>query len=74
MIDQNLLEAVAKSGHKENWIKLLNEVKNQVADIRKGNYSNETRKAVIEVIDSMILDKIKVLSQEPQRAEPDDYK
>lgn len=72
-MDTNLIEAIAKSDYKGNLVKLLEQIKSQVADIRVGNYTNETRKAVIEVIDEMILKKIRTLEEEPKR-DVDDYR
>jgi hypothetical protein len=57
------LEALAKS-QKENLLKVLEEVKAEIADIRKGNYSNEARLCAIEFLDKLLVEKIKVLSGE----------
>ncbi len=62
MLDPKLISALSKSDYKKNLVIYLEQVKNEVADIRKGNYSTETRGAVIEVIDKLILNKIKVKS------------
>ena len=60
MIDPKLIKAIAKSDYKTNLVKYLEQVKDEVADIRKGSYTTETRSAVIEVIDKLILDKLRV--------------
>jgi hypothetical protein len=73
MIDPKLIESVAKSDFKGNFLKYLEQVKSEVADIRNGNHTNETRKAVIEIIDELIVNKIKVMSGEV-RADWDDYR
>lgn len=73
MIDPHLIESVAKSDFKGNFLKYLEQVQAEVADIRNGSHTNETRKAVIEIIDELIIKKIKVMSGEVQR-DVDDYR
>jgi hypothetical protein len=73
MIDPKLLESIAKSDFKGNFVKYLEQVKSEVADIRYGDHTNETRKAVIQIIDDLIVDKIKVMSGEI-KADLDDYR
>lgn len=60
-IDPKLAEAIAKSDFKELLFPYLAQVKNEVADIRVGTYTVETRNAVIEVIDNLIINKIRPL-------------
>lgn len=60
MIDPKLIKAIAKSDYKANLVKYLEQLKDEVADIRKGKYTVETRNAVIEVIDTLLLDKLRV--------------
>ena len=73
MIDPKLIESVAKSDFKGVFVKYLEQVKSEVADIRNGNHTNETRKAVIEIIDELLINKIKVMSGEI-RTDLDDYR
>ncbi len=73
MIDPKLLRAISKSDYKVNLVIYLEQVKDEVADIRKGDYSNETRKAVVAIIDDLILAKLRVNSQSVDK-EIDDYK
>lgn len=63
MIDPKLAEAIAKSDFKGNLFTFLKQVKDEVADIRNGEYTYETRKAVIEVIDNLIINKIRPLKE-----------
>lgn len=62
MIDPKLAEAIAKSDFKDLLFPFLKQVKDEIADIRNGDYTHETRKAVIDVIDNMIINKIRPLS------------
>jgi hypothetical protein len=73
MIDPKLLQSIAKSDFKGVFVQYLEQVKSEVADIRNGSHTNETRKAVIEIIDELIVNKIKVMSGEV-RADLDDYR
>lgn len=73
MIDPKLLRAISKSDHKINLVKYLEQVKDELADIRKGDYTNETRKAAIDIIDKLLLDKLRVSSQNVDK-EIDDYR
>lgn len=71
MIDPTITEAIAKSDFKNLLFKLLEQVKNEVADIRNGEYSYETRKAVIDTIDNLIVNKIRPMKQQIEK-KPDD--
>lgn len=68
---------IANSGVGKSLVKFIEEeVQAKVADIRyKPEINNDTRMAVIEILDEMIVDKIKVLrgDKEPHEG-TDDYK
>lgn len=72
MIDPKLLEAVSRSDYKGNLIKYLEQVKAEVADVRVGAHSNETRIATIKLIDDLIIGKIRTMTGEVSRNE-DEY-
>jgi len=72
MIETKLLKGISKSDHKVNLVKYLEQVKDELADIRKGSYTNETRKAAIDIIDKLLLDKLRINSQTVDK-EIDDY-
>jgi len=55
---------------KELWIDGLKQLVSEVADIRKGNYSNEARVAVINIIDDFIK-RINMASGEVTKDEED---
>lgn len=59
-----LLKGIAVSDYKENLIKYLKEVQQNIADIRNGNYSNEARIVAIDAIERHIIGQIRVLSGE----------
>ncbi len=71
MIDPKLLKGISKSDHKANLVKYLEQVKDFVADIRNGEYTNETRKAVVDAIDNLILAKLRVNSQTVDKNDDD---
>ncbi len=62
MIDPTLLKAVARSDYKNNLVNYLEQLKAEIADVRVGTYSLETRQAVIKIVDDMILNKIRVVN------------
>lgn len=78
MIDPKLAEAIAKSDFKGLLFEYLKQVKNEIADIRNGDYTYETRKATTEIIDNMIINKIRPLREinkgEKKPDESADYK
>lgn len=72
MIDPKLIEAVSRSDYKGNLIKYLEQVKAEIADVRVGTHSSETRIAVIQIIDDLILGKIRTMTGELSR-DDDEY-
>lgn len=54
---QELIEAVAS----ERLLELLDIVKNEIADARKGDATTEARKLAIATIDSTLYNKVKAL-------------
>ena len=65
---KELLEQVASKS--EPLLELLDEVKNQIADARNGDYSTEARKVACTLIDDVLYNKIKNLSN-PQKEKKD---
>lgn len=72
MIDPTLAEAIGKSDFKNLLFQYLAQVKNEVSDIRNGEYTLETRKAVVEIIDNMIINKIRPMSKKVETQKPDE--
>ncbi len=72
MIDPTLAEAIGKSDFKNLLFTYLKQVKDEVSDIRNGDYSLETRKAVVEIIDNMIINKIRPMSKKVETQKPDE--
>ncbi len=72
MIDPTLAEAIGKSDFKNLLFQYLTQVKNEVSDIRNGEYTLETRKAVVEIIDNMIINKIRPMSKKVETQKPDE--
>lgn len=72
MIDPKLVEAVSRSDYKGNLVKYLEQVKSEIADVRVGTYTSETRIATIQIIDDLILGKIRTMSGELSRND-DEY-
>lgn len=72
MIDPNLIKAIAKSDYKDNLVKYLEQMKSEIADVRNGDYSMDVRKAVIDFIDKLLIDKLRI-STSKQDKEVDDY-
>jgi hypothetical protein len=52
------LEALIKSGHENNLRGVLEELKEEIADVRNGEWTVEERLCAIRFIDQKILDKI----------------
>ena len=78
MIDPKLIEAVAMSDYKGNLLTLLRQLKDEVADIRVGKYTNETREAVMQIIDDRLINKMRVYvkgeeKKEEEEVDVDDY-
>jgi hypothetical protein len=69
----DLLKGIANSDYRNNLVAYLKGVQNYVADIRNGDFSNETRKATVDVIEKMILSKLNMLSDRPE-SNSDSYK
>jgi len=67
-----LLKGIARSDYKKNLTAYLKETQAYVADIRNGTYDNEVRKATIDVIQKLLIDKLHTLSGEVVR-NIDDY-
>lgn len=57
-----LLQGIAKSDYRKNLVAYLKQVQDHVADIRNGNYTNETRVATIETIQKLLVDKLHTMS------------
>lgn len=58
---------MAQSDYRKNLVTYLKEVQNHVADIRNGTYDNETRKATVDVIQKLLIDKLHTLSGETSK-------
>jgi hypothetical protein len=50
---QEKLKQLANA-NKELWFGALKELENEVADIRRGTYTTETRKAVCDILDNFM--------------------
>jgi hypothetical protein len=59
-MNHNLNDLIKQSiPQAERILKMLDFVKDEIADVRKGNYSAESRLSAIEAIDSILYNKIK---------------
>ena len=72
MIDPRLLESISKSDFKNNLVEYLKQVQNEIADVRVGDYSTETRKAVIELLNTLVINKIRGMTL-PEKPVKEDY-
>lgn len=62
---QDLIEAVAS----ERLLEVLDIVKNEIADARKGDATTEARKLAIATIDSTLYNKVKALIHTDKKKE-----
>lgn len=66
---QDLIEAVAS----ERLLELLDIVKNEIADARKGDATTEARKLAIATIDSTLYNKVKALIHNDKKKSEEGY-
>jgi len=59
-----LLRGISKSDYAKNLVVYLRQLENHVADIRNGDFSNETRKQTIDVIEELLVRKIISMSDD----------
>jgi predicted transcriptional regulator len=72
-MNTDLIKGIAQSDYRKNLTLYLKEVQTYVADIRNGTYDNDVRKATIEAIQKLVIDKLHTLSGEVVSSS-DDYK
>lgn len=72
-MNTELLQGIARSDYKNNLVTYLKEVQAHLADIRNGSWTNETRLAAVGAIESLLIEKLRVLSGEKSN-NTDDYR
>lgn len=68
----DLIEQVAHS-QGNNFIAILDEVKNHIADARNGDYSTEARKCAIASIDEKLYNLVKAVLNKTTKEKPEMY-
>lgn len=66
--NNDLIESITASKGNDLLL-LLDDVKNQIADARLGDYSTESRKLAIEVLDKVLYNKVKALLKPQKKTE-----
>lgn len=61
-MNNDLILSIAQSDYRKNLTEYLKQVQAYVADIRNGTYDNDVRKATIDVIQKLLIDKLHTLS------------
>jgi hypothetical protein len=61
-MNSELLKGLIASGHDRNLLAYIVELQNYLADVRNGDYSIETRKQSVQVIEDLLVQKIKIIA------------
>ena len=71
-MNKDLLQGIINSSNRQNLVEYLKQVQSYIADIRNGGYSTETRKMSVDVIEKLLINKLK--SPQDIESNTDDYK
>jgi hypothetical protein len=71
-MNKDLLQGIINSSNRQNLVEYLKQVQSYIADIRNGEYSTETRKMSVDVIEKLLINKLK--SPQDIESNTDDYK
>lgn len=64
MINTELIRFIAENDvTRKNVVTYLKQVQDEIADVRQGDYSKETRLQSIQVIEDLLIKKLNVLSR-----------
>lgn len=58
-MNKDLLQGIINSSHRQNLVEYIKQVQSYIADIRNGSYDAETRKLAVDVIEKLLISKLK---------------